>query len=68
LIGASTNDVGFEDVVMVSADDDPGAHAGFNDLSGPRPFREPIGYRPPVEYEEVHYRCQEAPAMMAGVN
>jgi putative transposase len=29
---------------------------------------EPIGNMPPAEYEEVYYRGQETPAMVAGVN
>lgn len=29
---------------------------------------EPIGNIPPVEYEELYYQQQEAPAMVAGLN
>ena len=32
-----------------------------------RRLLEPIGYVPPVEFEEVYYRSQEAPAMVAGL-
>ena len=32
-----------------------------------RRLLEPIGYVPPVEYEETYYRVQETPAMGAGV-
>ncbi len=28
----------------------------------------PIGYVPPVEYEEAHYRAQETPAELLGLN
>ncbi len=33
-----------------------------------RRLLEPIGYVPPVEYEEQYYRRQDTPAMVAGVN
>jgi len=29
---------------------------------------EPIGYAPPVEYEEHYYRSQPTPAVVAGAN
>ena len=32
-----------------------------------RRLLEPIGNIPPVEYEELYYRNQEAPAMVAGL-
>jgi transposase InsO family protein len=32
-----------------------------------RRLLEPIGNIPPAEYEEMYYRCQETPAMVAGV-
>ena len=32
-----------------------------------RRLLEPIGNIPPAEYEEVYYRSQETPAMVAGV-
>lgn len=32
-----------------------------------RRLLEPIGYLPPVEFEEIYYRSQEAPALAAGL-
>ncbi len=32
-----------------------------------RRLLEPIGYIPPAEFEEMYFRSQEAPALMAGL-
>jgi transposase InsO family protein len=32
-----------------------------------RRLLEPLGYLPPAEFEEVYYRSQEAPALVAGL-
>lgn len=33
-----------------------------------RRLREPIGYRPPVEFERLYYEGHKTPVMVAGIN
>ena len=50
-----------------SLDDVEFATLEWVDWFNNRRLLEPIGYVPPVEFEEAYYRRQEAPAMVAGV-